>query len=135
MRRAGPGTPRRAGSRHIGPAMIRTGQALFYISVWFAIALSLSMSGWFERFPSPVLFVFGTVATIMGFTVLYVIEHRFRRNVPLRDLRFLTYGQALRFYGTLAFFKAWQHVLPPLFAIPTAVMDDLLAFSCFYAAR
>jgi hypothetical protein len=71
----------------------------------------------------------------MAFGVLYVLEHLFHRKVPIRDLRFLTYGQTLRFFGTLAFLKAWQHVLPPLFAIPTAVMDDALAISSFYVAR
>jgi hypothetical protein len=54
--------------------------------------------------------------------------------VRARNLKRLTYGQTLRFFGILAFFKAWQHVLPALFAIPTGLMDVAVAGSSFYVA-
>lgn len=114
---------------------------LFHFAVWSVIALTLAISlilsirGWFEQFPALWLFGFGAVAVAIAFGVLYILEHLFRRKVPIRDLRFLTYGQTLRFFGTLAFVKAAQHVLPLLFAIPTAAMDDALALSSFYVAR
>jgi hypothetical protein len=114
---------------------------LFYFSVWlvialtFALSFTLSVTGWFRQFPALLLFGFGAVAVGIGFGVLTFLEDLFRRKVPIRDLRFLTYGQTLRFFGTLAYWKAAEHVLPPLFAIPTAVMDDALALSSFYVAR
>ncbi|HVW09476.1 MAG TPA: hypothetical protein VHC90_12880, partial [Bryobacteraceae bacterium] len=116
-------------------------RTIFHIAVWFVIALTLSISftlsirGWFKQFPALLLFAFGAVAVALAFGVLYVLEHVFHRRVPIRNTRFLTYGQTLRFFGTLAYWKAAEHVLPPLFAIPTAVMDDAIAISSFYVAR
>ena len=46
----------------------------------------------------------------------------------------MTMGQALRFFGLLAFVKADQHVLPALFAIPTAVIDVAFASTSFFVA-
>jgi hypothetical protein len=114
---------------------------MFQTAVWLvitltlAISVSLSVSGWFEQFPALLLFGFGALGVAMAFGVLYLLEHLFRRRVPIRNLRFLTYAQTLRFFGTLAFLKAAEHVLPPAFAIPTAVMDDAIAISSFYVAR
>src|SRR6185503_2407767 len=105
------------------------------IALTLGISVTLSVTGWFEQFPALLLFGFGAVAVGIAFAVLYFLEHLFHRKMPIRNLRFLTYGQTLRFFGTLAYWKAAQHVLPPLFAIPTAVMDDALAISSFYVAR
>jgi len=99
------------------------------------ISVTLSVTGWFEQFPALLLFVFGAVAVGIAFAVLYFLEHLFHTRMPIRNLRFLTYGQTLRFFGTLAYWKAAEHVLPAAFAIPTAVMDDALAISSFYVAR
>lgn len=109
-------------------------KAVIFVLGWFALALSLAISGWFEQFPAPVLFGFGAIASATGFAVLYSQEHRFRQAVPIRDLKRLTWGQTLRFFGTLALIKAWQHVLPPLFAIPTGLMDLAIAGSSFQVA-
>ena len=107
----------------------------FVMALTLGISLTLSITGWFEQFPALLLFGFGAVAVGIAFAALYFLERLFHRKMPIRDLRFLTYGQTLRFFGTLAYFKAAQHVLPALFAIPTAVMDDALAISSFYVAR
>ena len=108
--------------------------ARLFVGSWFSIALSLSVTGWFERFDASTLFGVGTVITVTAFTVLYKLETRFRKIVRPRDLRRLTYGQALRFYGILAFFKEHQHILPAVFAIPTGVLDVAFAGSSFYVA-
>lgn len=108
--------------------------ARLFVGAWFSIALYLSVSGWFERFSASTLFGVGTVVTVTAFTVLYKLETRFRDVVRPRDLRRLTYGQTLRFYGILAFFKEYQHILPAVFAIPTGVMDVAFASSSFFVA-
>jgi hypothetical protein len=107
----------------------------FVMALTLGISVTLSATGWFEQFPALLLFGFGAVAVGIAFVVLYLLEHWFHRRVPIRNPWFLTYAQTLRFYGTLAYLEAWKHVLPPLFAIPTAVMDDALAISSFWVAR
>jgi hypothetical protein len=107
----------------------------FVMALTLGISVTLSATGWFEQFPALLLFGFGAVAVGIAFAVLYFLEHRFHRPVPIRNPWFLTYAQTLRFYGTLAYLEAWKHVLPPLFAIPTGVMDDAIAISSFWVAR
>ncbi|HVV45590.1 MAG TPA: hypothetical protein VHC72_10300 [Bryobacteraceae bacterium] len=105
------------------------------MALTLGISVTLSATGWFEQFPALLLFGFGAAAVGIAFMALYLLEHLFHRKMPIRSLRFLTYGQTLRFFGTLAYWKAEQHILPAMFAIPTAVMDDALAISAFYVAR
>jgi hypothetical protein len=105
------------------------------VALTLGISVTLSVTGWFEQFPALLLFGFGAVAVGIAFAVTFLLEHLFHRKVPIRNLRFLTYAQTLRFYGTLAYLEAANHVLPPLFAIPTGLMDDALAISSFYVAR
>ncbi len=107
---------------------------LFILS-WFLCALGLSASGWFERFSVPALFGIGALVTLAGFAILYKLEARFRRTERTRTLRRLTYGQVYRFFGLLAFVKAYQHVLPALFAVPTGLMDAAIAGTSFYVAN
>ena len=109
-------------------------RAILYVVSWFLIALGLSVSGWFQQFSPFSIFSIGGVASSLGFAVLYNLEARLRGSVRARNLKRLTYGQMLRFFGVLAFFKAWQHVLPPVFAIPTGLMDVAVAGSSFFIA-
>src|SRR5947209_842454 len=105
------------------------------IIVCFLIALSLSLMGWFERFTSAGLFGMGSFLSAGGFVVLYGISQRFRAFLKARSIRWLTLGQAMRFYGLLAFYEAYQHVLPAIFAIPTGLLDAFFATTSFVVAR
>jgi hypothetical protein len=109
--------------------------AAVLVFVCFLIALSLSIAGWFEQFTSAELFAMGSFLSAAGFVTLYGVSHAFRGFLKARSLKAATLGQTLRFYGILALFKAYQHVLPPVFAIPTGVMDVAFAISSFYVAR
>jgi hypothetical protein len=100
----------------------------------FLIAFSLSISGFFERFSSATLFGFGSILTASGFLILHRLSAGFCIFLRARSLKRLTLAQTLRFYGLLALIKAHEHVLPALFAIPTAVMDVVIAVSSFYVA-
>jgi hypothetical protein len=105
-----------------------------FIVCWFLLVLTLSLTGWFERFSSATLFGFGAVASATGFAVLHWRSEKFRGYVQARGLKRFTQFQVLRFYGTLALFKAHENILPALFAIPTGVMDILLAGTSFLVA-
>lgn len=105
-----------------------------FILVWFLVAFALSVAGWFERFSAAALFGIGTLASAVGFTVLHWISAKFRGFLRARSLKRMTMGQALRFFGLLAFFKADQDVLPALFAIPTALIDVAFASTSFLVA-
>jgi len=102
--------------------------------LWFLAALVLSVSDWFARFSAGGLFAAGAVAIAVGFTVLHSRSEQFRRFLHARSLKVITLGQVLRYYGLLAFFKSDQHVLPPLFAIPTGVLDAAFATTSFFVA-
>jgi hypothetical protein len=110
------------------------GIATALVFVWFLLAFTLSITGWFERFSSATLFGFGAVISATGFTVLHWRSHRFRGFLKARSLKRLTCGQAFRFYGVLALFKAYQHVLPASFAVPTGVIDVVFAITSFFVA-
>jgi hypothetical protein len=112
--------------------MMRVGSV--FVLVWFIAALSLSITGWFERFSSAALFGIGAVVSATGFTVLHRSSEKFRGFLRVCSLRRLTMGQSLRFFGVLALFKADQNVLPALFAIPTAIIDIVFAASSFLVA-
>jgi hypothetical protein len=105
-----------------------------FIGLWFAAALALSITGWFRQFTSAELFGIGALVSATGFTVLHTLSEKFRGFTRARSLRRLTLAQTLRFFGNLALLKATQHVLPPLFAIPTGLIDDAFALSSFYVA-
>jgi hypothetical protein len=104
------------------------------VFVCFLIALLLSITGWFEQFTSAQLFGMGSILSAGGFATLYAISHAFRGFLKVRSLKALTIGQTMRFFGVLALVKAYQHVLPAVFAIPTGVMDVFFATSSFYVA-
>jgi hypothetical protein len=108
--------------------------AAVLVFVCFAIALALSITGWFEQFTSAQLFGMGSILSAGGFATLYAISHAFRGFLKARSLKALTIGQTMRFFGVLALVKAYQHVLPAVFAIPTGVMDVFFATSSFYVA-
>ena len=108
--------------------------ARIFVILWFLLSLGLSLAGWFERFLSPALFGIGAVAASIGFAVLHSRFERFRGFVKARSLRRITIGQTLRFYGILAFFKAYHHILPVSFAVPTGVIDVIFAASSFFVA-
>jgi hypothetical protein len=108
--------------------------ATVFILGWFAVALTLSVTGWFERFSSATLFGVGAVASASGFIILHWFSSTFRGFLRARSLKRLTMAQALRFYGILALVKAHEHILPPLFAIPTGVLDIIFASTSFLVA-
>jgi hypothetical protein len=108
--------------------------AAIFVAVWFGLAFTLSYTGWFERFTAAELFGVGSVISASSFAALHWRSERFRGFVRARSLRRLTWGQALRFYGILALYKADQKVLPKLFAIPTGLMDIAIACGAFYVA-
>jgi hypothetical protein len=105
-----------------------------FVLIWFLLAFGLSILGWFERFSSATLFGIGAVVSATGFTVLHWWSEKFRGFLRARSLRRLTWAQALRFYGILAFIKAHQHVLPAVFAIPTGAIDVTFAITSFFVA-
>ena len=86
---------------------------------WFLLALGLSLSGWFEQFSPFAIFSIGGIASerrLRGLIQPGSPVTRFHPR-PGPEKR-LTYGQTLRFFGVLAFFKAWARS-SPVFAIPT----------------
>ena len=101
---------------------------------WFLLAFSLSLTGWFGRFPTGCLLMVGTVETVVGFAVLYALSGKSQELAGARGLKSLTRGQILRLYGTLALVLARQHVLPPLFAVPTGVLDISFAMTSFFVS-
>jgi hypothetical protein len=106
------------------------------VVVCFAIAFSLSVTGWFERFSAAQLFGMGAFLSSGGFAVLYWLSEKFRLFLRARSLKRLTLAQMLRFYGVLALIKAHQHVLPAAFALPTGLIDiAFAATSVFVASR
>jgi hypothetical protein len=100
----------------------------------FLLAFSLSITGWFERFSSATLFGMGAVLSASGFVILHWLSQKFRIFVKARSLKWLTLAQTLRFFGLLALVKAQQHVLPPIFAVPTAWIDLAFALTSFFVA-
>jgi hypothetical protein len=104
------------------------------VLVWFVLAFTLSVTGWFERFSSATLFGIGAVVSASGFAALHSRSSGFRGFVRARGLKRLTQAQALRLYGVLALIKAHQHILPSIFAIPTGVIDVLFAITSFLVA-
>jgi len=104
------------------------------VALWFTVAFGLSFSGWFERYSAGTLFSIGTVLSASGFAILHTLSGTFRGFLRGRNLKRLTLGQALRFYGILALIKTDQNVLPALFAVPTALMDIAIAASAFLVA-
>jgi hypothetical protein len=108
--------------------------ARVFVLCWFLAALTLSVTGWFERFYAGTLFAVGALAAATAFTVLHRISERFRGFVRARSLKRFTLGQTLRFYGLLALVKTYQGVLPPVFALPTAIIDVAFAVTSFFVA-
>jgi hypothetical protein len=108
--------------------------AIIVVLVCFAIAFTLSITGWFRQFPAADLFGMGSFLSAGGFATLYAISTEFRGFLRARSIRRLTLGQTMRFYGILALFKAHQHVLPALFAIPTGLLDVFFAATSFLVA-
>jgi hypothetical protein len=101
------------------------------VILWFLVAFALSVTGWFERFSSATLFGIGALVSASGFTILHWLSSRFREYTRARELKRLTRVQVLRFFGVLALVKAHEHVLPAIFAIPTGIMDVVLAITSF----
>ena len=108
--------------------------ARIFVALWFLLSLGLSLAGWFEQFSSPTLFGIGAVAASIGFAVLHSRFEQFRGFVRVRSLKRITIGQTLRFYGILAFYKAYHHILPVSFAVPTGIIDVVFAASSFFVA-
>jgi hypothetical protein len=108
--------------------------ARVFVLLWFLIVFTLSITGWFQRFSSATLFGIGALVSATGFTFLHWVSERFRGFTRARSLRRLTWAQTLRFYGILALFKAHQHVLPALFAVPTGLIDIFFAATSFFVA-
>ena len=100
----------------------------------FLLAFSLSITGWFERFSAATLFGMGGFLSASGFLILHWLSEKFRIFVRARSIRRLTLGQTLRFFGLLALVKAYQHVLPALFAVPTGLIDVAFAGTSFFVA-
>jgi hypothetical protein len=99
------------------------------------LSVSLSASGWFEQFPVDALFAFGTFAIASGYLILHWLSERFRLFARARNLKRLTQSQALRFFGTLALVKAYQHTLPVAFAVPTGIADLIIVTGSLIIAR
>jgi len=109
--------------------------AVLLILACFGIAFAFSLSGFFERFSSATLFGVGSVLSAGGFASLYAISKSFRLFLRARNIRRLTLGQTLRFYGLLAFFEAYRQVLPAIFAVPTGALDTFFAVTSLFVAR
>ena len=109
------------------------GPAVFVV-VWFLLALTLSVTGWFERFSSAILFAIGALVSVIGFAVLHASSDRFRGFVRGRSLKRLTQAQTLRLFGILALVKAYQDILPPVFAVPVGLIDVAFAISSLFVA-
>jgi hypothetical protein len=105
-----------------------------FVLVWFILAVTLSVTGWFARFSSATVFGFGALASATGFTILHWQSEKFRGFLRARSLKRLTQAQALRLFGVLALIKTDQHVLPALFAIPTGIIDIFFAITSFFVA-
>ena len=108
--------------------------ARLLIILCFLIAFTLSFAGWFERFTSAQLFAMGSFLSAGGFVTLYAISRVFRTYLKARSIKALTLMQTMRFYGIMALFKAHDRILPPIFAVPTALMDIFFASTSFYVA-
>jgi len=112
------------------------GLARVFVLLWFLLAFTLAVTGWFERFSSATLFGIGAVAAASGFTILHWLSSRFRGYTRARGLKRVTRTQVLRLFGVLALIKTNQQILPAIFAIPTGLMDIVIAIaSLFVAAR
>src|SRR3954469_7551051 len=101
--------------------------AAAFISLWFAAAFALSVTGWFRQFTAAELFGIGALVSATGFLTLHRLSERFRVFTRARRLRRLTLFQTFRLFGNLALIKSSQHVLPAVFAVPTGVIDDFFA--------
>jgi len=110
------------------------GLARAFVAICFLISFTLSITGWFERFSSATLFGFGAIFSASGFTVLHRLSQRFREYTRARGLKRLTRVQLLRLFGVLALIKSKQDILPDLFAIPTGIMDIVIAIGSLYVA-
>ena len=108
--------------------------ATVLLLLWFLSAFLLSRTGWFGYFSSGQLFSLGAASAAVGFVVLHSQSDQFRRFLRARNLKVVTLGQVLRYYGLLAFVKSDQRVLPALFAIPTGVIDVVFATTSFFVA-
>ena len=76
--------------------------ARIFILLWFLLAFTLSLTGWFERFSSATLFGFGAIAAASALTVLHWLSERFRGFLQACSLNLLTLGQVFRLYGVMA---------------------------------
>jgi hypothetical protein len=102
--------------------------------LWFLCASALSIAGWLAYFSAGELFGAGAFAATAGFAVLHSQSEKFRRFLRARNLKIITLGQVLRYYGLLAFAKSEQHILPSLFAIPTGIIDVVFATTSIFVA-
>ena len=114
--------------------MRQMGLARVFVLLWFLLAFALCVTGWFERFSSATLFGIGAVVAASGFAVLHRLSSRFRGYARARGLKRVTRTQVLRLFGVLALIKANQQVLPAIFAIPTGIMDIVIAMTSFFVA-
>ena len=103
------------------------------VILWFALALPLSMTGWFEQFSSEAVFGIGGVV-LFGFGLSVFLSQRIRDYTLSRSLKGLTRVQVVRLFGILAFIKAQQNILPAVFAIPTGIFDVSMAITSFFVA-
>lgn len=104
------------------------------ILLWFSLAFTLSVTGWFSQFSAATLFGIGAILSATGFLTLHRLSRRFRGFLKSRSLKRLTLVQTLRFFGMLALVKTNQHILPATFAIPTGVIDVAFALTSFFVA-
>lgn len=108
--------------------------ATVFVLLWFALAFTLSVTGWFSQFAAATLFGIGAILSVTGFFILHRLSGRFRGFLKARSLKRLTLVQTLRFFGILALVKTDQHILPATFAIPTGVIDVAFAVTSFFVA-
>jgi len=108
--------------------------ARIFVLLWFAAAFTLALTGWFEQFSSAALFGFGAIISATAFAFLHWVSENFRGFTRARSLRRMTQLQILRLFGVLALILAKEHVLPALFAIPTAIQDVFFALTAFHVA-
>jgi hypothetical protein len=102
--------------------------------LWFLAAFTLSRAGWFEQFSSAALFGIGAIISTSGFAIMFWLSQTFRNYTRARGLKELTVLQVFRFFGILALVKAYQGVLPPLFALPTGLGDIVIASTALFVA-
>jgi hypothetical protein len=108
------------------------------IGIWFFLALSGSLAGYFDSEPRPPLLLgLAAVVPVAVYGFFYLTSGRFRDFVLSLDLRILTQAQTWRIGGIVFLILYQRAALPGVFALPAGLGDiaigltaPLVAWSC-----